>query len=100
MENGVIRIRTAADSVAAERVVLATGFRPERPGGRLVDRLIRDFDLPCNPCGYPIVGEDLLWGENIYVTGPLAELQVGPCARNIVGARNAGRMLLAGLSST
>jgi hypothetical protein len=98
-ERGVIRIRTAVGSIAAERVVLATGFRTERPGGRLVDRLIEDFDLPCNPCGYPIVGEDLQWGENIYVTGPLAELQVGPCARNIVGARNAGRMLQASLSS-
>jgi hypothetical protein len=79
----------------AQRIVLATGFRQERPGGEFVDRLVEDFQLPCNPCGYPIVGEDLQWGENIYVTGPLAELQIGPCARNIVGARNAGRMLLA-----
>ena len=99
LESGIIRIRTAAGSIAAERVVLATGFRSERPGGHLVDRLVDDFSLPCNPCGYPIVGADLQWGENIYVSGPLAELQVGPCARNIVGARNAGRMLLASLSS-
>ena len=99
MENGVIRIRTAVGSITAERVVLATGFRNERPGGRLVDRLIDDFDLPCNSCGYPIVGEDLQWGPNIFVTGPLAELQIGPCARNIVGARNAGRMLLASIAS-
>ena len=69
----------------------------ERPGGRFVDRLIEDFGLPCNPCGYPIVGKDLQWGKNIYVSGPLAELQIGPCARNIVGARNAGRQLLASL---
>jgi hypothetical protein len=99
MENGGIRLRTTAGSMRAERVVLATGFRPERPGSGLVDRLIEDFNLPCNPCGYPIVGEDLQWGPNIFVTGPLAELQIGPCARNIVGARNAGRMLLASLSS-
>ena len=97
MEDGGIRLRTTAGSMRTDRVVLATGFRPERPGGGLVDRLIADFNLPCNPCGYPIVGEDLQWGKNIYVTGPLAELQVGPCARNIVGARNAGRMLLASL---
>ena len=99
MEDGGIRLRTSTGSMRADRVVLATGFRPERPGGGLVDRLIEDFRLPCNPCGYPIVGKDLQWGDNIYVTGPLAELQVGPCARNIVGARNAGRMLLASLSS-
>ncbi len=94
-ENGTFRLQTDTGVLCAQRIVLATGFRTERPGGRLVDRLIEDFELPCNPCGYPIIGEDLQWGENIYVTGPLAELQIGPCARNIVGARNAGRMLLA-----
>jgi len=50
-------------------------------------------------CGYPLVGDDLQWGANLFVTGPLAELRVGPCARNIVGARNAGRLLLAGLKA-
>jgi NADH dehydrogenase FAD-containing subunit len=96
-ENGTIRIRTDTGVIESHNVVLATGFRPERPGGSLIDRLIEDFGLPCNPCGYPIVGPDLQWGKNIYVTGPLAELQIGPCARNIVGARNAGRQLMASL---
>ena len=65
----------------------------------MLEWLIDDFNLPCNPCGTPIVGEDLQWGKSIYVTGPLTELQICPCARNIVGARNAGRMLLASVSS-
>lgn len=99
LTNGTIRLRTENGLIEAHRIVLATGFRQERPGGRFVDRLIKDFGLPCNPCGYPIVGKDLQWGENIYVTGPLAELQVGPCARNIVGARNAGRLLMASLAT-
>jgi hypothetical protein len=97
-QNGAIRLQTEKGLLHAGRIVLATGFRPERPGGRFIDRLIEDFGLPCNFCGYPIVGEDLQWGRNIYVTGPLAELQIGPCARNIVGARNAGRQLLAALA--
>jgi len=95
LAGGTIRLRTDAGERQAARIVLATGFRPERPGGPFVQGLIDDFGLRCNPCGYPIVGEDLQWGPNIFVAGPLAELQVGPCARNIVGARNAGRMLLA-----
>ena len=94
-ENDTIRLQTDTGVLFTQRVVLATGFRKERPGGQFVDRLIEDFKLPCNPCGYPIIGENLQWGENIYVTGALAELQIGPCARNIVGARNAGRQLLA-----
>lgn len=94
-ENGTFRLQTDTGVLRARQIILATGFRTERPGGQFVDRLIEDFKLPCNPCSYPIIGEDLQWGRNIYATGPLAELQIGPCARNIVGARNAGRMLLA-----
>ena len=93
-----IRLITEGGALHARRVILATGFRPGRPGGSLVDRLVKAWELPCNTCGYPIVGDDLQWGPDLYVTGPLAELQVGPCARNIVGARNAGRMLLASRS--
>ncbi len=92
-----VRLETSAGALEADQIILATGFTPRRPGGAMVDRLIEDFDLKCNPCGYPKLGADLRWGETIYATGPLAELQVGPCARTIVGARNAGRILLYGL---
>ena len=95
--NGAVRLETTAGVLEAEQVILATGFLPRRPGGAMIDRLVTDFDLKCNPCGYPILGPDLRWAENIFATGPLAELQLGPCARNIVGARNAGRILLHGL---
>ena len=93
-----IRLRTEAGSQTVDRVILATGFRAKRPGSPLIEQIISEFNLACNPCGYPIVGRDLRWGEHIFVTGPLAELQVGPCARNIIGARNAGRFLSAALS--
>ena len=92
-----VRLNTSAGTLESDQVILATGFLPRRPGGDLIDRLVADFDLECNPCGYPILGPDLRWAQNIYATGPLAELQLGPCARNIVGARNAGRLLLHGL---
>jgi hypothetical protein len=97
LASGTIRLATTAGPLQAEQVILATGFLPRRPGGPFIDRLIRDFGLKCNPCGYPVVKPDLRWDARVYVTGPLAELQLGPCARNIVGARNAGRQLLRGL---
>ena len=93
-EGDHIRLDTDTGTVWADTVVLATGFRSDRPGGNLIDQVIEEFGLKCGPCGYPIVGEDLRWAANIFVTGPLAELQLGPCARNIIGARNAGRHLL------
>jgi thioredoxin reductase len=90
-----IELTLSGETISADRIILATGFDPVRPGGVFVNRLVGEFGLKTHACGYPIVGDDLQWGENIFVVGPLAELRVGPCARNIIGARNAGRLLLA-----
>jgi glycine/D-amino acid oxidase-like deaminating enzyme len=73
-----------------ERVLLATGLVSRRPGGPLVDDLVEAAALPCASCGYPIVGTDLRWHSRIVVSGALAELELGPAARNIAGARRAG----------
>ncbi len=75
--------------VSAKQIIRCTGFEATRPGGGWLDDAIREMELPCAPCGYPLVGPDLQWSDGIYVTGPLAELELGPVARNIVGARNA-----------
>ncbi len=77
----------------AERLILATGFDPERPGGPWLDRAIADLGLSCAACGYPIVDKRLAWHPGLHVTGALAELEIGPIARNILGARLAGRRL-------
>lgn len=97
LANSRIRLETDAGTEEADRVLLATGFLAQRPGRPFIEQVIEEFDLACNDCGYPLVGKDLRWSEHIFVTGPLAELQVGPCARNIIGARNAGRFLAAAL---
>ncbi|MCH2109512.1 MAG: FAD/NAD(P)-binding protein [Polyangiaceae bacterium] len=81
-----------------DRVMLATGFCPQRPGGELVDSLIASASLPCASCGYPIVDSALRWHPRVRVAGPLAELELGPVARNIVGARRAGERLMASVN--
>jgi cation diffusion facilitator CzcD-associated flavoprotein CzcO len=84
-----------------EHVVLATGFVQSRPGGALVDELVQRHGLPVAPCGYPIVGPDLAWHPRIACTGALAELELGPTARNISGARKAAvRLVEASLQAT
>ena len=75
--------------VEADRVLLATGFASRRPGGNLIDSLVESASLPCANCGFPIVDAGLRWHQRIYVTGPLAELEIGPISRNIAGARAA-----------
>ena len=83
------------ENIDAQRLLLATGFAPVRPGGDLLDSLIKSASLPCASCGYPIVDESLRWHPGIYVSGPLAELELGPTSRNIAGARRAADRLMA-----
>lgn len=85
--NQKVTLSTKANQFLADRVILATGFETKRPGGQLVDDLIQRYDLSIAPCGYPIIDETLCWSDGLYVSGALAELEVGPVARNIIGAR-------------
>ena len=78
-----------------DRMLLSTGFSAHRPGGSFVDELVETFELPCAPCGYPILDHWLRWDSNIFASGPLAELELGPTARNIAGARRAADRLIA-----
>lgn len=82
--------------VRAQRVLLATGFESSRPGGAMVDGLIESASLPCAKCGFPVVDKALRWHPRVYVSGPLAELEIGPMSRNIVGARKAGERIVCG----
>ncbi|MEM7583691.1 MAG: NAD(P)-binding domain-containing protein, partial [Acidobacteriota bacterium] len=103
-EAGVEKLDTRSDSLvlaltnheelAVDRVLLATGFASLRPGGSLVDELVSSASLPCARCGYPIVDSALRWHPRIHVSGPLAELELGPVSRNIAGARRAGDRLV------
>ncbi|MEM6791664.1 MAG: FAD/NAD(P)-binding protein [Myxococcota bacterium] len=90
-----LRLEGAPDVFGFDRVLLATGFSPARPGGAMVDHLIASASLPCARCGYPVVDWALRWHPRVHVTGPLAELELGPTARNIAGARRAGARLTA-----
>lgn len=81
--------------LSTSMILLATGFEGRRPGGAWLDRAITDLGLSCGGCGYPLVDRALRWHPNVFVTGPLAELKVGPASRNISGARMAARRILA-----
>lgn len=82
-------------TLTADRIVLTTGFESGRPGGEWLDRAIAEMGLPVAPCGYPIVDASLRWHGGLYTTGALAELELGPVARNILGARHAAERLKA-----
>jgi pyruvate/2-oxoglutarate dehydrogenase complex dihydrolipoamide dehydrogenase (E3) component len=85
---------SSGPSFAVDQVLLATGFQAKRPGGPLIDELVEETSLLCADCGYPLVDKHLRWHPRIFATGPLAELELGPSARNIAGARRAADRIL------
>ncbi len=82
-------------TIRADRVLLATGFPSRRPGGAWLDEAVESLQLPCATCGYPIVDRGLRWHPRLLVTGALAELELGPVARNLSGAQRAADRILA-----
>ncbi|MDX2092197.1 MAG: FAD/NAD(P)-binding protein [Kofleriaceae bacterium] len=90
----VLTLGGPPDTLVVDHLAFATGFERARPGGRLVAELVETLGLPCAACGYPLLGESLAWRPGLYVSGALAELELGPTARNIAGARAAGERLL------
>lgn len=80
-------------SVQAGTVLLATGAKNILPGREWLSEAIQDYQLPCAPCGFPITSPSLEWKEGLYVAGALAELEIGPVARNIAGARKAAERI-------
>lgn len=93
-ESGLEIALTTRKTIMLDRLYLATGYANHRPGGEMIRALIASASLPCAKCGYPIVDSALRWHPHIFVSGPLAELELGPVARNISGARRAADRLV------
>ena len=87
---------SCGDTIEVDQVLLATGFGKKIPGGTLIQKdLVDKAGLQVSKfCGFPIVDENLLWHSRIFVAGALAELEIGPSARNIAGARLAAERIL------
>jgi len=99
-EAGLAVDLAGGQTLLADRLLLATGFETHRPGRGWLDDAIQALGLSCAECGYPVVDQGLRWlaptatPYPLFVFGPLAELELGPSARNIVGARHSGERLL------
>ena len=77
--------------------IYAVEQQPQHPGGAgLVERMVQHEDgLELCSSGYPAPDRYLRWGH-VYVAGALAELELGPSARNIAGARLASERIVEG----
>ena len=98
-DQGVHVTLATSDVITVDRLMLATGFAGGRPGGAMLDDLIASASLPCAECGFPIVDSTLQWHPRVFVSGALAELELGPVSRNIAGARWAGDRIVNAIRS-
>ncbi|MGV2874286.1 NAD(P)-binding domain-containing protein [Macrococcus capreoli] len=80
-------------SLAYQKIILATGCEPSLNNDVLIQNIIRSFNAPIAECGFPIVTKNLEWIPGIFVAGPLAELELGPISRNIIGGRKASERI-------
>lgn len=87
---------SSGETIEVDLVLLATGFGRRIPGGKLVSDLAEKHDLRVSDfCGFPIVNENLSWTHpRLFCAGALAELELGPSARNIAGARLAAERII------
>lgn len=83
--------------IKGDCVVLATGFQPGPPASALVASTAEDFGAPVAPDGYPMPDRTLRWADCIRLTGELADLELGPPSKNIIGAHHAARIILSSL---
>ena len=94
-QDGIELSLSGGEVIQVDRILLATGFEAKRPGGSMVNELVKSAALPCATCGFPVLDSALRWHPRIYTSGPLAELQIGPVARNIAGAQRASDRIMA-----
>jgi glycine/D-amino acid oxidase-like deaminating enzyme len=84
---------SSGENIPADHIVLATGFETSRPGGEWLDAAINQYGLPVATDGYPIVDQRLCWSPGLFVCGSLAELEIGPVARNFIGVKLAAERI-------
>lgn len=91
-ENSIV-IEDGKRSFHLDRLYLGTGFRKgEHPLHRTIaDRL----GASLADCGHPLLDRTLQWIPGLHVAGGQADLQIGPAAPNILGARLAAERILA-----
>lgn len=74
------------------KLCLGTGFTKSLHP--LHAHIVESFGAPLSPCGTPLLDRSLQWLPGLYVAGCHADLELGPAAPNILGARLAAERIL------
>ncbi|MBI5976042.1 FAD/NAD(P)-binding protein [Staphylococcus canis] len=86
------KIVTPHETIVYDGIELATGFKLDVMTQPLIKDLVFKYKAPLIK-GFPIISTDLEWLPHLYVSGMLADLELGPFARNIMGGRQAAQRI-------
>ena len=80
------------DRIHYDGIYLATGFEYDLMQQPLIQTIVNTYEAKLI-AGFPIITPSLEWLPNLYVSGMLADLELGPFARNIMGGRMAAQRI-------
>ncbi len=86
-------IITTHKSIYYDHILLATGFENTVMNQPIIQDLITQLNAPLTKCGFPNISYELEWLPNLFVAGGLADLELGPFGRNIMGGREASERI-------
>ncbi|MDN8760028.1 pyridine nucleotide-disulfide oxidoreductase, partial [Staphylococcus aureus] len=69
------------------------GFKSTLLQQPMIQSLITNEHAPLTRCGFPSISPELEWLPQLFVSGGLADLELGPFARNIMGGREAAQRI-------
>ncbi|MCG7341526.1 lysine N(6)-hydroxylase/L-ornithine N(5)-oxygenase family protein [Staphylococcus auricularis] len=87
------QIHTKDGSYTYDHILLATGFKNTMLQAPYIKDLILNHHAPMAQCGLPSITPELEWLPQLFVAGDLADLELGPFARNIMGGREAANRI-------
>ena len=93
-KDGEAEVTINGFSYSFDLIVLACGVQPDCSSHPLLAEVLNRWPLPVHG-GFPCVTEDVEWRSktNLFVTGSLASLNLGPDAGNLMGARRAAQLI-------
>lgn len=91
---GITALHYAIARVNKGHHVTLVTKRPLEPSQSFLRPLLEQLSLPLTPCGTPVLDDTLAWTDGLYMTGPYADLVLGPFARAIYGGQEAARRIV------
>lgn len=93
------QIVTESKVIKYDHILLATGFEETIMQQPIIQQLIHQHHAPLHSCGLPNTSSELEWLPHLYVAGGLADIELGPFARNIMGGREAATRIASAFSN-